>query len=280
MRGGRTGRWVLAALVGVALTGCDKKPEPPKPVIWSADATLPDGGAPDAATLARARDIVAARLQVGHALPPTEVTADGDGTPRIRLAHDDKVGWEVAQRLRPGRVLLRPVRRQSVEKPELSDVPLTGQPDAGTLAAMPPARQYAGSTPTCGALVVRDPADTADPTRPVAACNLSSSGSTIRSTKYLLDPALAVERDITGIRCATGSPSSVTFTLTDTARDTLRSAKGPVAVVLDGFVLATVKAGADPVTISGRFLTYQVAILCAQPAYTPLPVLLEPRIPP
>jgi hypothetical protein len=268
---------VLGVLVVVALTGCDKKPEPPKPVIWSADATLPNGDAPDAATLARARDIVAARLQVGHALPPTEVTTGDDGRLRIRLAHDDKVGWEVAQRLRPGRVLLRPVRRQSVEKPELSDVPLTDQPDPEALAAMPPAKQYAASTPTCGALLVRDPADTADPAGPIAACSLSSSGTTLTSTKYLLDPAVAVERDITAIRCATGN--DVTFSLTDAARATLRGAKGKVAVVLDGFVLATVKAGADPVTISGRLLTSQAAILCAPIAYAPLPVLLEPEFP-
>jgi hypothetical protein len=238
---------------------------------------MPDGSAPDAATLGRARDMVAARLRVGD-LPPTQVTSDQDRTLLIRLAWEDDFGWDVAQRLRPGRVLLRPVRKQAIEPPELRDAPPSGQPSLDQVAAMTAEAQFAASTPTCALLLLREPADTADPSKPVAACNQDER---VTTTKYLLGPALLVEQDIAAVRCTTRPDtwSELTFSFTERGRARIRAASGPVAVVLDAFVMATVGPAVrdDQITIGGYFMSPQVAVLCAEPEYAPLPVVLQPE---
>ncbi|MEH1130211.1 hypothetical protein [Micromonospora sp. CPCC 206061] len=79
-------------------------------------------------------------------------------------------------------------RARAVEPPELLDVRMADQPSRDQLAAMAPREQFSGATPTCGLLMVREPADTADPSRPIAACHRDD---TLATTKYLLDPRRA-----------------------------------------------------------------------------------------
>jgi hypothetical protein len=260
----------------VTLSGCTQ-PNTPQAVTWPATASMPDGRAPDAATLDRARGIVAARLRIGD-LPPTRVETDGDRTLLIRLEWEDDFGFDVAERLRPGEVLLRPVLRQAIEPSELRDVSPSNQPRPDEVAAMAPETQFGAPTPTCDLLLVREPADTADPSKPVASC---SRDHTLSSTKYLLGPAIAMEADIAAVRCARrpDSWSELVFSFTEQGRPRMRAETGMVAVVLDGIVLATVgpEARDDEMTIEGYFLPWQVAVLCAEPRYASLPVTLRPE---
>jgi hypothetical protein len=272
---------VVAVLVAL-LSGCwrpagpDAAPGTPEPVIWTATASAAGGGAPDAASLRRARDMVAARLRVGDDLPPTRVSTAGDRTLVIRLEWEDDFGWEVAERLRPGRLLLRPVREEAVEPAELRDAPIAAQPRPDQLAAIPAPTQFAEPVPTCALLLARPPADTADPAASIASCGRDH---TLASTKYLLGPAALVERDIAGVRCTTRPDTWSELTISFARRGT--AAAAPLAVVLDGHVLATVrpKAGDDRVSIGGYFMSTQAAVLCGQPRYAPLPVDLRPEFP-
>jgi hypothetical protein len=273
------GRWlsVLLLCLPAALPACASEPIAAGPVTWRATASTRDGGVPDASTLARARDIVAARLR-GEDLPPTRVDAEGNRTLLIQLAWEDDFGWEVAQRLLPGELLVRPVRRQAIEPAELRDVPPRDQPRPEQVASMTPETQFGSATPTCAWLLVRVPADTADPSKPIASCRRDH---TLTATKYLLGPALAGEQDITAVACTRRPDTSteLTFSLTAHGRARVRAATGALAIVLDGVVLAAIDpaSGDDRLMIRDYFMGSQVAILCAQPRYASLPVVLKPE---
>jgi hypothetical protein len=237
---------------------------------------MPDGSAPDATTLDRARDIVAARLRIGD-LPPTRVETDGDRALLIQLAWEDDFGWDVAERLRPGQVLLRPVWQQAIEPPESRNGSQL-QRRLDQIAEMAPEAQFGASSATCDLLLVREPPDTADPGKPVASCGRDQE---LSRTKYLLGPAVGAEADIAAVRCTRrpDSRSEVVFSLTEQGRPRVRAETGMVAVVLDGGVLATVgpQARDDEMTAEGYFTSPDVAVLCAEPRYAPLPVVLRPE---
>jgi hypothetical protein len=276
----------MAVVLLALLSGCWRLSEPdavrgtPEPVTWTATASAAGGGAPVAASLRRARDMVAARLRVDDDLPPTRVSTAGDRTLVIRLEWDDDFGWEVGELLQPGRLLFRPVRDEAVEPAELRDMPIAAQPRPNQLAAIPAQTQFAKPVPTCGLLLTREPADTADPAASIASCGRDH---TLAATKYLLGPAALAERDTAGVRCTTrpDSWSELTISFTARGRARLAAATAPLAVVLDGYVLATVrpKAGDGRVTIGGYVMSTQVAMLCAEPRYAPLPVDLRPEFP-
>jgi len=263
----------LALLVVVLLGGCVfrglHRSLPPNPITYEATARGPDGNAPDAATMAGLRDLIDARLRYrigADDLPVNWVTIAGDRTIRMQLATDDDFDWEVSQRLRPGRVQLRPVRAQLAEPADRRDISPAQQPRPQQLATMPAQQQYDGVVPNCDLLIVRDPGLAADPSKPIAACYRSG----VQATKYLLDPAAVPDATLTAVHCVPKPDSAVELTF-----DLAHLPTGPVAVVLDGVVLGVLPAGGS--TLRDFFVSSAVAVLCATGQYRPLPVALDVR---